>query len=182
MMNIQRTECARSAVQLGMCMYSTVRMPPCLCRLVTFQIAQSFKVQLLTDRWMMDRTWTKVCGVCVWNLSACMCVRLCLCCMKWNGQWAFWVARGTLPSDWSDKGRGGVERGTRIDPMMNDQREAADVMKCVRLVCFSFLFSLIHLALDMFVVYQLCYIRSPIIAIENQHDGWLNEPWMFFFV
>ena len=35
--------------------------------------------------------------------------------------------------------------GTGIDAVMNELRgEAADVMKCVRLLCFSFLFSLIH--------------------------------------
>lgn len=39
------------------------------------------------------------------------------------------------------------ERDDGIDPVMNEQGEAADEMKCVRPVCVSFLFSLIHSAL-----------------------------------
>lgn len=180
MMNIQPVECVSSAVQLEMCVHCTVCALLCVCWLLTIQIAPSFKVQWLTDRWMIDSRRTGICRVRVWNFL--VCVWLCLCCVKWNGQQAFWVAQGTSPSDWSDKGRGGVERRTRIDPMMNDQGEAADVMKWARRVCLSFLFPLIHLALwYVCCISALLHHRQPIIVTESQNDVELNKPWKLFF-
>lgn len=82
---------------------------PSVC--VQVQIARSFKVQWLTDRWMTDRE------------------------RVWNG---CEVKQGSGPTEWQEAHCQvieaiKVEEGggrLRIEPVINEQEEAADVMKC----------------------------------------------------
>lgn len=177
MMNIQHVACVMSAAQLEMsvCVYSTEWV---CAGLEAVQIEQSFKVQWLTVRWVMEKGSTDICGVGVCiriyvPLPVCAC--LCLCCVKWNEQQRFRVAQGTWPSDWSDKGRAGQEGGMGIGPVMNEECEATDEVKHIRFVCISFLFSLIESPLwHVCCVSALLHHRHPNIISESKNDGKFN--------
>lgn len=163
MMNIQPSKCVRSAVQLEMCVYVSAQYSKSVQGWYLSRLHKASKCSDWQTEWGQKSAvyvCVYVCVLYVYVFEICSCVCLCLCCVKWNGQQAFWVAQGTLPSDWSDKGRRAEERGTRIDPVMNEQGRGNRCNEVLAWYVSAFypLWYIQHF--DMFVVNLLCCITD----------------------